>query len=148
MAMPATSAIGSAGFTLFELLVILTILALLTSAWPLASSRIFAMQHLRNESQHLIGALRLAQVRARMTGLSESLEVTASGAGYRLQSEEHRLENGMLLHVRSVAGDTAQPTCTLFSDGSSTGGILDLSMADKMISVRVLRLTGRIEVVP
>jgi type II secretion system protein H len=144
-AMPTTSAIGSRGFTLLELLVVLTIIVLIASAWPLASSRVFATQHLRNESQQLAGAIRLAQMTARMTGVPQELWISPEGTAYRVGSDTHALPQGLTLHIRNESGQTPDGRFLLLPDGSSSGAMLDLALQQHIVTLRVLPATGRLE---
>jgi type II secretion system protein H len=144
-AMRATSAIGNRGFTLLELLVVLTIIALIASAWPLASSRFFAAQHLRNESQELAGAIRLAQMAARTTGVPQELAISPEGTRYTIAADTHELSQGLTLHLRNESGYVTDGRVVLFSDGSSSGGVLDLTLQERVATLRVLRVTGRVE---
>jgi len=143
--MPATSAIGSRGFTLLELLVVLTIIVLIAAAWPLASARVFANQHLRNEAQHLASAIRLAQMNARITGTSQELWISRQGAVYRLGSDTHELPQGLTLHIRNESGPAPDSRFFLLPDGSSNGATLDLALQDHTVTLRVLPATGRLE---
>jgi len=146
--MPATSAIGSRGFTLLELLVVLTIIVLIAAAWPLASARVFTTQHLRNESQQLAGAIRLAQMNARITGTSQELWISQEGTAYRLGSDTHELARGLTLHIRSESGFTTADRFFVLPDGSSTGASLDLALQGHILTLRVLPVTGRLEMNP
>jgi general secretion pathway protein H len=143
--MPAISATGSRGFTLLELLVVLTIIVLIASAWPLASSRVFAAQHLRNESQQLAGAIRLAQTTARITGVPQELSISPEGIAYRIGSDTHELPQGLTLHIRSDPQRAPDDRFLIFPDGSSSGGVLDLALQQHIVSLRVLPVTGRLE---
>jgi general secretion pathway protein H len=144
--MRATSATGSRGFTLLELLVVLTITVLIAAAWPLASSQVFAAQHLRSESQYLAGAIRFAQMTARLSGAPQELVISPNGTEYRVASEVHELPPRFSLRVRVAAAEAADiPRFFLFPDGSSSGGTLTLSVAERVASFRVLPATGRLE---
>jgi prepilin-type N-terminal cleavage/methylation domain-containing protein len=147
--MRATSATGSRGFTLLELLVVLTIIVLIAAAWPLASSRVFAAQHLRNESEQLSSALRLAQMTARICGVPQELTISAEGTAYHIGSDTHELPQGLTLHHRNEAGNADLGHFIVFPDGSSSGGMLELARQDQehIVTLRVLPITGRIETV-
>jgi prepilin-type N-terminal cleavage/methylation domain-containing protein len=147
-AMHATLAIGSRGFTLLELLVVLTIMVLIASAWPLASSHMFAAQRLRGESQQLAAAIRVAQMTARLTGSPQEIAISPEGTAYRIASDVHELPAGLTLHVRNGSGDTSDDRFFLFPDGSSSDGLLSLSLAERVATLRVLPATGRLEVNP
>jgi type II secretion system protein H len=144
--MPVTSATGNRGFTLLELLVVLAIMVLLAAAWPFAARRLFPTQQLRNESQKLIAGLRSARMVARLSGVPQTIDLLQGGSGYQAHSESHELPTGVVARIRS--DDASQPIgVTFFFDGSSTGGIIDLNLANRTVSIAVGKLTGRAELV-
>jgi general secretion pathway protein H len=146
--MRAISATGSRGFTLLELLVVLAIIVLIAAAWPLASARVFAAQHLRNESQQLASAIRLAQMTARISGQQQELRLSEGGGGYRIASDSHELPQGLTLSIRGESGNAAGERFILFPDGSSSGQALAISYQERVATVRVLPVTGRVELDP
>lgn len=139
-----TSATGNHGFTLLELLVVLAIMVLLAGAWPFAAPRLFPTQQLRNESQKLIASLRSARMTARLSGAAQTMELLQGGHGYQAGSESHALPMGVLARIRTVA---AAQGVTFFSDGSSTGGIVDLSLPNRTLSIEIGKITGRAELI-
>jgi general secretion pathway protein H len=143
--MHATSATGSAGFTLLELLVVLAIMVLIAAAWPLASANVFAAQHIRNESQVLAGALRVAQMTARITGQPQELRVYEEGRMYRISSDTHELQGGLTLSIRGQSAEAARRSFVVFPDGSSSGETLAISFHERVATLRVLPATGRVE---
>jgi general secretion pathway protein H len=145
--MHAISATGSRGFTLLELLVVLTILVLMAAAWPLAAPRVFPAQRLRNEAQQLAADLRVARMTARLTGTRQELGISPRGTGYRIATESHELPDGLTVHLRPVLPSGPPGTLTLFPDGSSTGGRLDLTFNERQTTVSVAPLTGHVEIV-
>jgi general secretion pathway protein H len=144
--MPVTSATGNGGFTLLELLVVLAIMVLLAGAWPFAARRLFPTQQLRNESQNLIAALRSARMTARLSGAPQTIDLLQGGSGYQANSESHVLPTGIIARMRS---DAASQTTGVrfFSDGSSSGGVIDLKLSNRTVSIAVGRITGRAELV-
>jgi type II secretion system protein H len=148
MATRATSATGDRGFTLLELMVVLAILVLVASAWPLASSHVFAAQRLRNEAQHLAGALRAGQMTARITGVPQELQISPQGTTYSIGEDTHSLPEEMSLRLRTQPEPGFASTVMLFPDGSSTGGTLDLSLHERVTILEVRQMTGRLEVSP
>ena len=146
--MPTISATGESGFTLLELLVVLAVMALIAAAWPVTSSHVFAAQHLRNETQLLVGALRAAQMQARATGKSEVLQISSQGESYRIGPDSHELPSGMHLQLRAQSGDQMPTALEVFPDGSSTGAILDLTLHERVSVVEVRQMTGQLEVAP
>ncbi len=144
--MPVTSVTGNRGFTLLELLVVLAIMVLLAGAWPFAAPRLFPTQQLRNEGQKLVAALRSARMTARIGGVPQSLELLDAGAGYQTSSEPHQLSTGVIAQLRNDTN--LRPTgVTFFPDGSSTGGVIDLNLPNRTVSVEVGKITGRAELV-
>lgn len=143
--MHVTSATGSRGFTLLELLVVLTIVVLMTAAWPLAAPHVFPTQRLRNEARQLGQAIRMARMTARLTGTAQELEISTTGTAYRIASELHELPDGLTMHVRRESSAGATDRLTLFPDGSSSGATVDLSLHERVASVRVMAVTGRVE---
>jgi general secretion pathway protein H len=144
--MPVTSATGNRGFTLLELLVVLAIMVLLAGAWPFAARRLFPTQQLRNESQKLIATLRGARMTARLSGAPQRIDLLQGGSGYQANSESHELPTGVIARIRS--DDASQPIgVKFFSDGSSSGGVIDLRLANRTVSIQVGRITGRAEIV-
>jgi general secretion pathway protein H len=145
--MPVTSATGNHGFTLLELLVVLTIMVLLLGAWPLAAPHIFPTQQLRNEGWRLVSALRIARTTARITGTVQELDIQAMGRAYRVAAETHELPTELTLRLRDDATSLNSTHLLFFPDGSSTGGTLDLALRDRRVAVRIGPLTGRAEIV-
>jgi general secretion pathway protein H len=142
--MPVTSATGSRGFTLLELLVVLAIMVLLAGAWPFAAPRLFPTQQLRNESQKLIATLRSIRMTARLSGTPQTIGILQGGNGYQTSSQPYQLPAGVIARIR---GDAASPTMgvVFFPDGSSTGGVIDLQRPKHTVSIEVGKITGRAE---
>jgi len=145
MAKRAISATGNRGFTLLELLVVLTIMVLLAAAWPLASAHVFAAQHLRNESQRLLAAIRSAQMTARLTGVTQDLVIAKNGTSYQVGTESHDLYQGLTLRLRQESGGGPGLQFYLSPDGSAQADLLELSTAQHTATIRVLPVTGHLE---
>jgi len=137
--MRAISATGNAGFTLLELLVVLAIMVLISIAWPLASARVFAAQHVRNEIQQLAAAIRIAQMTARASGQPQELRIIEAGRAWRISTESHELPLGMTL---SIGGAGSSERFILFPDGGSTGQSLQIGFEERIAIVRVSPVTG------
>jgi general secretion pathway protein H len=144
--MPVTSATGNRGFTLLELLVVLAVMVLLAGAWPFAAPRLFPTQQLRNEGQKLVAALRNARMTARIGGVPQSLELLGAAGGYQTSSEPHQLPNGVIAQMRNDT-NLRPAGVTFFPDGSSTGGVIDLKLPNRTVSVEIGKITGRAELV-
>lgn len=139
------SAIGNAGFTLLELLVVLAILVLMAAAWPYAAPRLFPAQQLRNETQHLLSSIQLARLVARETGAPQAIAIADDGESYQSPHEMHNLANGIALRLRGHSS-TTQDAIIFFPDGSSSGGILDLTLPTRTVSVEIGYVTGHTSV--
>jgi prepilin-type N-terminal cleavage/methylation domain-containing protein len=142
------SVTGNRGFTLLELLVVLTILVLIAAAWPLASSHVFAAQQLRNESQQLAGAIRLAQMTARTTGVPQELTISPGGTAYQVGSSTHELARGVAVHIRGESQAMPPARFLFFPDGSSRDATLVISLEEHTATLRILPITGRLELDP
>lgn len=142
-----TSATGSSGFTLLELLIVLAIMVLLAGAWPLAAPHFFPAQQLRNENQRLVAALRTMRTAARTTGTIQELDISEAGNAYLVTGESHALPGGFTLRLRADGPLRYAARLQFFPDGSSTGGMFDLGLPDRHLGIRVGRMTGRAEIV-
>jgi len=131
------------GFTLLEILVVLMILALLAAAWPVAGSRLFPAQALRDETARLSGAARFARSTALVRNSRTAITLLPDGRGYRCGGVEHRLPNGVLLALNQSSSSTE---VTFYPDGSSTGGHLVLRSGARTAAVVVGPLTGHVEI--
>jgi general secretion pathway protein H len=145
--MPVTSATGSGGFTLLELLVVLSILLLMACAWPLAAPRLFPTQQLRNTAQQLAADVRSARMSARLTGERQKLELIPTGTGYQIGAQTRELPRGLTLQLVPAVPAESVSHLSLFPDGSSSGGNLDLALNGRHATVSVGPVTGRVEIV-
>lgn len=134
-----------AGFSLLELLVALTILALAMSVVSISASRrspSFEMQRLTAEAVSLFREARLAAQTsgqpAKVSLLVETRELRAA-AGQSLAIPE-----GVTAGLVSAAS-AGPATIVFFPDGSSSGGELTFEGGDRSSSVTVDWLTSRIE---
>jgi general secretion pathway protein H len=147
MEMPVTSVTGNDGFTLLELLVVLAIMVLLAGAWPFAAPRLFPAQQLRNEGQSMVGALRSARMTARISGAPQALEFTDAGDAYQVGADAHKLAGGIIARVRNQDDLGLATRVIFYPDGSSSGGVVDLALPQRSVSIEVGRLTGRAELI-
>jgi hypothetical protein len=82
---------------------------------------------------------------ARVTGTPQELAISQEGKAYQIASENHELPDGLTLHIRGESTDASGNRLLVFPDGSSSGGILDLSTQNRSATLRVLPATGRVE---
>lgn len=145
--MRSISATGSApGFTLLELMIVLALLVLLASAWPLAAPRLFPAQQLRNEGERLVSVLRAARLKATVTGAVQEVTIASDGGGYARRDQSYRLPEGMRLDCSDRLLGRPQSPVQFFADGSSDGSSLTLSRANTRLTIRIAIMTGRAEI--
>jgi len=94
-----------------------------------------------------MGALRIARMTARLKGVPQALEFREAGDGYEAGAERHSLPVGIIAHIRNVGPSIRPVTVRFFPDGSSSGGVIDLAIPRRTLSVRVGKITGRAELV-
>jgi prepilin-type N-terminal cleavage/methylation domain-containing protein len=143
-----TSATGESGFTLLELLVVLTIIALIASAWPLLESNFFAAQRLRDATQTVIADIRIAQMEARMSGIPQHIQIPTGGTFYSIGTDTHVLPSGLIMRLHTEPGHVASRLVTVFPDGSADGDGIELFLSGRKVSISVLPMTGRVEIAP
>jgi general secretion pathway protein H len=152
--MPKTSAIGSAGFTLLELLVVLAILVLVSAAWPLMFSH-RALQARRDAAgvQRLVSGLREVQSYSIQRGMPVRV---------RLQDRILHLDVALVSSVLSARpledipidapvsqlpeGGSDSQWVTFFPDGSSSGAQYRVGEGSAATTVWISPATGRIRV--
>lgn len=136
---------SESGFSLLELLVALTILALAMSVVSVSASRrspSFEVQRLSGET---VGLLREARLAAQSTGRPvrvvfnpDARELKRSGG------EPVLIPEGVTLEL--VSAVSAGPSAIVFfPDGSSSGGAFTLEGAGRKAQIRIDWLTSRIE---
>jgi prepilin-type N-terminal cleavage/methylation domain-containing protein len=144
--MPVTSATGNQGFTLLELLVVLTILVLLAGAWSFAAPRVFPAQTLRNETQRLIGALRLARMTARVSGSPQRIDFSSATSGDPGKVVTYDIPRDVEIRLREKGAANDEKSLTFYPDGSSTGAVIDIRVASRLATLRIGSVTGNAEI--
>jgi general secretion pathway protein H len=142
--------IAQHGFTLIEMLVVLTVAAMIVG---LALPRLTGAEEkatLRTASHQVAAALRTTRSLAMTKGHAEAFLVdTATGAFRAGPSTPARLPRGIQLALITVASDresASQGQIQFFADGSSTGGGVLLANGKLRGEVLVDWLTGRVSV--
>jgi general secretion pathway protein H len=135
-----------AGFTLIEMLVVMTIMALVaTIAVPLLTQPSNTLR-LETTARDLAGALRLTRATAIAQNVDITLDIdvdrhTFQSAAIPLQS----FAPGIVAELKVAEPERATPSrgaFRFFSDGSSTGGDVVLRLRDKEARICVNWLTG------
>lgn len=140
----------AAGFTLLELLVVLTIAGLLLAIVAPGLSDAVTSARLRVTARQIEAALRETRAAALRQAQPARLTVDAAGHGFATGSRNFVLPKGQSLSYAPFAGNLpnrpAAPAVEFLSDGSSTGGALIISNGRNQTRVAVDWLTGRISV--
>jgi hypothetical protein len=91
--------------------------------------------------------LRSARMTARISGAPQTVDFVDAGNSYQVGAEMHKLASGITARVREQ-GSVGQATRVIFyPDGSSSGGMVDVALLQRSVSIVVGRLTGRAELI-
>ena len=137
------------GFTLFEMVVVLAILALVLALVPpmLGGSR--ARAELQASARAVAAGLRDTRALAMTHGRAEVFALDVAAGSYRAAGEKsaHALPAGVRSALLTTSGGRigdAVAGIRFFPDGSSTGGRVTLLRDGRKIEIAVDWLTGRI----
>lgn len=146
--MPATSATGSArGFTLVEMMVVLTILALLAASLPLALNRFVPARRTVAAADALLADVRRMQSESASAGAPARLTLTASG--YRLDlgarvSREVTLPASTTVRLRARDEDRPLRELVIYPDGTASPGRFEIADSGRRAAVEIGMLTGSV----
>jgi general secretion pathway protein H len=134
-----------AGFTLLELLVVLTLVALVVGAVSIKTGRPSTQLQARTTVTDTVNLIRQVRTEAIVSGRAQVLVIDTArrrlshtGSGSLVI-----LPNGVELIVRVADGDGLAGV-RFFQNGGSTGGILQFVWQDGGDEVRINWLTGRV----
>lgn len=147
--MPVTSATGNArGFTLVEIMVVLTILALLAASLPVALNRFIPARRTVAAADKLIADVHRMQSEAASAGVPARLTLTA--LGYRLDlgasrgTTEVALPASTLLRFRARDEDRPLRELIVYPDGTASPGRFEIADSGKRAVVEITMLTGSV----
>lgn len=146
-----SEAAGPGGFTLLELLIVLLLMglvaAIVLSGRPPASPSTAA----RLAASEIASALRLARAQAIVSDRPVGLVLDVANGRYHVGASPPRaLPGNLQLTLLTARGDVLskkEGRIRFNSDGSSTGGRIDIVGGQRKVSVRVDWLTGRVSLV-
>lgn len=138
---------GEVGFTLLELVVVLTIAGLILLAAPPLYSSLVPSYRLKAAAREFAGELRHARETAISSG--KTVIVEASSDGYkRLDSGQINYWHSPILIASSGSASIGQgqqsPQVRFFSDGSSSGARFQIMSGARHAVVTVDWLTGKV----
>jgi prepilin-type N-terminal cleavage/methylation domain-containing protein len=153
--MRRTSATGrgpNGGFTLLELMVVLAIVILMVSAFPmLLSGRFLDRRRVAAEAERVRALLLEAKAESAVIGVSGRVTVSgrtmfvAYGRGPDISSFNRSYATEANLSLGAALTAESGPVI-LYPDGSSNGGVIGVARGAARSSVVVSPLTGRIVV--
>lgn len=140
---------GEAGFTLFEMLAVLVIVALTAGAISMLYRTPSSDAQLKTAS--LMAASRLRDIRsgAMISGTDRVavIDVVSKSIEFSNGISPLKLPLSIDLDVMSADSERLSPTAAgirFFPNGSSTGGTINLRSRDKAYEIRINWLTGRV----
>lgn len=143
----------TAGFTLLELLVVLTLMALLTVAVPIAASHFANSVRLRASAQELAADLRALHGLALTSGQETQLDFDLPHNRYSMTSAPQfkQIPRDVKLVVTTTVNSGAQispeaAVLRLFPDGTSNGARIELSERSRHYVIELNWLTSRVRI--
>jgi len=131
------------GFTLLELLVVIAIMAALSAAFPLALDRFVPARRVDSAARVLLADIRSAQSRSISLDRPVALDIDAHG--YRIGDTQTReLRASTSIALRSADDMRELSKLQVFPDGSTTGGRFEIRDGERLRTVDVSALTGRV----
>jgi general secretion pathway protein H len=139
------------GFTLVELLVVLAIMTLLFMIAAPHLGTVLPQMELKSGAREVAAALREARSRAIASNSDVLFSLDVNRHRYTISGDKsvHSLSSDVDLSLYTAQQERigrASGSIRFFPDGSSTGGRVVLSKAQKSYKVAVDWLTGRIEI--
>lgn len=130
--------------TLLELLVVLTVLALLTAALPALTG---VTPRFEDSVRALVATLREARAEAVLRGAPTPVVFDLRQRRYGRPGEERAMPEGLTLELETV--DAARlgrrlPSVVFFPDGGASGGVIRVSDGAQSAVVSVRWLTGAV----
>jgi general secretion pathway protein H len=139
------------GVTLFELLIVLTLMALIAAmALPMFSGGVSGTD-LKTAARDVAAGLRLARGRAIAQRSESLLELNLEARTFRVLPDErsHRLPEKIDLKLYTAQRDLLNEkvgAIRFFPDGGSNGGRITLAAGERKYDVDVDWLTGRVAI--
>ncbi len=144
--MQPTSATGERGFTLLELIVVLSIMVLMAGVLPLALNRMLPARRAALAAEQLTADITWLQIRSSATGARGRISLTPTG--YRLevraQQKEVDLAASTTLRFMRVDNDADLGDLTVYPDGTCSPARITVVDSGRRVSLSISMLTGRV----
>lgn len=141
---------GDAGFTLLELLVALSVMALLAALAAPIVGRGFTGPAIETAANGLVADLRRLRQEAINRRNAAALDIDIEKRSYRTSSDARVRAFAPELAISALAPGQRAPThmftVTFFGDGSATGGSIVLAVGERRRQVVIDRISGRVSV--
>ncbi len=139
------------GFTLLELLVVISLLAMALAVVPPILTSATATAELKGAARELASALRHARSRAIARSQDTALTLNVRTRRYRVTGtqRQHTLPADVEFKVYGAASESPDEDTggiRFFADGSSTGGRISLARGARTLAVEVDWLLGRVSI--
>lgn len=141
------------GFTLFEVLVVFTIFALILTLVPPFLPNVIASNQTKAAARELTANLKKTRSLAITRQQEMALNLDVKQKAFSIDKKKTRLtlpESSSLsiITARSEQLSETEGNIRFFSDGSSTGGQIKLAYENKKYLINVNWLTGNIKITP
>lgn len=142
------------GFTLIEMLVVLAIIAAMLAIVPPLLGNSIDHSRVKSAARELAAGLKLARNEAINSRTETTLVLDTKHGTYKLKNREKKLNlpddaSLLLTTARSEQLDENTGAIRFFTDGSSTGGQIKLSLKDRFeYLIDVNWLTGKVTITP
>jgi len=142
---------GFRGFTLIELLVVLAIISLAIGITAANLSRGNAGAEFKSQNRKLVSMLRHTRNRAISESSILGLSSIEDGHGYQITptGETVALSENITVDIQpgSVPAGIDHSGIVFFPDGSSNGGLVQLTSAEGKSDIEIIWLTGEVSLV-
>jgi general secretion pathway protein H len=146
-----TSMTGARGVTMLELLVVLALMALMTTlVMPMLGPGV-STADLRASARQLASGMRLARSEAMASRQDAFVTIDLEGRRFRVGADarEHPLPKGVEIKLFTAQQDLVNDkvgAIRFYADGGSNGGRVTLAAGERKFEVDVDWLTGRVAI--
>ena len=137
----------AAGFTVLEVLVVISIVGLLLAVTVPASSRFYESMQYRQAIQDVVSLLAIARHRAVNTGEAQDVMFDTEYKRISLNNDIRQLPESFTMLVSSAAelGDQGRGVIRFYPEGGASGGDVELARPDNSgVKITVDWLVGRV----